>query len=53
MNLGRVQVVKLALALGGIALFGIGIRVDQFALRWAGIGLVAVAWVLRFARPPR
>ena len=46
-------VAKLALLAGGIATFGIGIRVDHVWIRWAGIGLVAVAWVLRFAKRPR
>lgn len=51
MTLPPVQVAKLVLALAGIACFGVGIRLDHVPLRWAGIGLVAVAWVLRFARP--
>lgn len=39
---------KVGFALGGIAAFGIGIRSDNIGIRWAGLGLVAVAWVLRF-----
>jgi hypothetical protein len=41
---------KLALALMGLVLFGAGARLDDARLRWAGIALVAVAWVLRFVR---
>ena len=46
-------VAKLALVAGGIATFGVGIRVDNVWIRWAGIGIVAVAWILRFAKRPR
>jgi hypothetical protein len=45
-----VTVAKLALALSGLTIFGIGLRVDHALLRWTGIGLVAVAWVLRFVK---
>lgn len=41
---------KLVTALVGIGLFGTGIRWDEPALRWAGIAMVALAWMLRFAR---
>ena len=44
---------KLALVAGGIATFGVGIRVDNVWIRWAAICLVAVAWLLRFAKRPR
>ncbi|MBM3906609.1 MAG: hypothetical protein FJ363_00890 [Gemmatimonadetes bacterium] len=40
--------IKLILALAGIVLFGAGIRLEMNQLRWIGLGLVAVAWVLRF-----
>jgi hypothetical protein len=40
--------IKITLVLGGIALFGAGIRWDDTRLRWAGFGCVAIAWVLRF-----
>ena len=43
--------VKIALALIGLVLFGIGARLELAELRWVGIGFVAVAWVMRFARP--
>ena len=43
-------IIKLTLSLGGIALFGAGVRWDDSTLRWAGLGCVVVAWVLRFWR---
>ncbi len=42
--------VKLALAVSGMVVFGIGIRLDNPAVRYTGIGLVAGAWLLRFAK---
>ncbi len=47
-------IIKVALALGGIVLFGAGLRMDVGALRWAGLACVAAAWLLRFSRdvPP-
>jgi hypothetical protein len=42
---------KFALAISGVILFGIGIRVDSATLRWAGTGLVFAALLLRFAKP--
>ncbi|MFI5311657.1 MAG: hypothetical protein ACHQQ3_10510 [Gemmatimonadales bacterium] len=42
--------VKLALALSGVILFGIGIRLDSSNIRFSGIGLVVAAWILRFAK---
>ncbi len=44
--------VKIALALAGIALFGVGIRFSAEPYRWAGIALVAAAWLLRFWKAP-
>ena len=43
--------VKIALALTGLVLFGVGVRLEYRALRWAGLAFVAVAWLSRFARP--
>jgi hypothetical protein len=43
--------IKVVLALIGIAAFGLGARFEQPSMRWAGIGVVAVAWLLRFAGP--
>jgi hypothetical protein len=42
--------VKLALAVTGVIVFGVGIRLDIPALRYTGIGFVAGAWLLRFAK---
>lgn len=44
--------IKLVLAVCGVVAFGAGIRLEMNALRWAGLGLVAVAWVLRFWKEP-
>lgn len=45
---------KVVLALSGVAIFIVGIRVDNALVRWAGTGLVAAAWLLRFVKdtPP-
>ena len=40
--------IKLTLALGGLLVFGAGIRFGNDTLRWAGIAMVGAAWVLRF-----
>jgi hypothetical protein len=40
--------IKLVLALAGLLCFGAGIRLEMNQLRWVGLGLVAVAWFLRF-----
>jgi hypothetical protein len=47
----RLSLAKLGFALAGIATFGVGIRGEDSRIRWVGIGLVAVAWLLRFAGP--
>jgi hypothetical protein len=44
---------KLAFAVIGLIIFAAGIRLDQSRLRWIGIAFVAVAWMLRFAKPRR
>jgi hypothetical protein len=41
---------KLGLAAAGIILWGYGARADVNWLRWAGIGFLAVAAVLRFVK---
>lgn len=46
----RVTAAKLVAVLVGVALFGTGIRWDEPGMRWAGIAIVALAWLLRFAR---
>ena len=42
--------VKVALALIGLLLLGAGVRLERIELRWAGLGFVVVAWLLRFIR---
>jgi len=44
---------KLILALAAAILFGLGMRHDDPALRWAGIAFLVAAVVLRFLRPRR
>jgi len=51
--LNPLLVAKIALVAGGLATFGVGIRVGNAAIRWVGIGIVAIAWLLRFAKRPR
>ena len=41
---------KLALALGGALLIGVGIKTDSSALRLSGIALLLIAFALRFVR---
>lgn len=40
----------LGLALGGALTFLLGVRRDDAALRWAGIGALVAAFLLRFER---
>lgn len=49
-GVSKLSMAKTALAVVGIAAFGAGIRIDSAGVRWAGIGFVAVAWFLRFAK---
>jgi len=42
--------VKMVFVGVGLALFAVGIRLDDARFRYAGIACVAIAWVLRFAR---
>lgn len=42
---------KIALMLIAAILLGWGIRADDAALRWAGIGFLFIALVLRFFKP--
>lgn len=46
-------VAKLALMLSAAILLGWGIRTDDAALRWAGIGFLFIALILRFIKKPR
>ena len=44
---------KILLVAGGVALFAVGARLDLANVRWAGIVVVAIAWLTRFYRPRR
>ena len=50
-------IAKLVITVAGIAVSLTGVRADSSLLRWIGIGLVAVAFLLRFlgrrARPEK
>lgn len=46
--MNQIPLAKLVLALAGVVLFFLGIRAGQDLLRWTGIALVTVAWLLRF-----
>ena len=48
-----VTVAKVALALMGAALFLYAAQVENDNLRWAAIGVVAVAFLLRFVKSRR
>ena len=45
------QIAKGVLVIAGLVVFLLGIQSGQDMLRWTGIGLVAVAWSLRFIKP--
>jgi hypothetical protein len=44
-------IAKLALMLIAAVLLGWGIRTDDAALRWAGIGFLFIALIIRFIKP--
>ncbi len=46
-------IAKLALMLIAAILLGWGIRTDDTALRWAGIGFLFIALILRFIKKRR
>jgi hypothetical protein len=41
---------KVVLAIAGLAVFAFGVRPDNPGVRFVGIGLVAVAFLLRFVK---
>ncbi len=45
-----ITIAKFALALAGILVWGMGLRLDISSLRMIGIGLMATALILRFAK---
>ncbi len=44
-------IAKTALVIVGMLIFLVGIRTANEYLRWIGIACVAIAWLLRFAKP--
>jgi hypothetical protein len=46
----RVTVTKVACALAGVGIFAYGVRNDDTIVRWVGIALVVVAFLLRFVK---
>ena len=46
----RVTVIKIACALAGVGIFAWGVRSEEAVIRWVGIALVVVAFLLRFVR---
>jgi hypothetical protein len=49
----RLIQIRVALAILGLVAFGYGIRTDDVQVRWVGIGLLAVAPLLRFIGPTK
>ena len=48
LGMDRITVAKIALALAGVGVFAFGVRSDDTVVRWIGIGLVVIAFLLRF-----
>ena len=46
--LNAIAVAKIALAIAGIVVFMLGVRTGVDLVRWTGVALVAVAFLLRF-----
>ena len=46
----RVATAKVVLALTGVLVFGLGLRLQMNTLRWVGIAIVALAWMMRFVK---
>jgi hypothetical protein len=46
----RVMVLKVACALAGVGIFAYGVRAEDNVVRWVGIALVIVAFLLRFVK---
>lgn len=42
---------KVGLAVIGLVLFGVGVRLERPELRWVGLAFVVLAWLTRFIRP--
>ena len=39
---------KLVIVVVGLLVFAWGMRSDEVAIRWIGVGIVGIAWALRF-----
>ena len=48
LDMDRITVTKIALALAGVGMFAYGVRSEDTVVRWIGIGLVVIAFLLRF-----
>jgi len=46
----RLNVVKIAFALAGVAIFAYGVRSEDAVVRWVGIAFVVAAFLLRFVK---
>ena len=46
----RLNVVKIAFALAGVAIFAYGVRSEDAVVRWIGIAFVVAAFLLRFVK---
>lgn len=45
--------IRAGMTLGGLLVFVIGIRTGSAEIRWAGIGVLGAAFVVRFLDPAR
>jgi len=50
LDMDRITVTKIALALAGVGMFAYGVRSEDTVVRWIGIGLVVIAFLLRFSK---
>lgn len=41
---------RIVLVVVGMLIFAWGVKLDESAVRWVGVGFVFVAWMLRFWR---
>jgi len=51
MTMTSITKVKMAFAGAGIALYAVGIRLDDARWRYAGIAGIAIAFLMRFVKP--
>ncbi len=51
--MNNITTVKLALAAIAVILFAAGVRMNSTALRWAAIGFLIAAFLLRFVKKDR